>query len=361
MLLYLTEYLAKHYSGFHVFQYLTMRGILAAMTALAIALFIGPRMIAGLARYQIGQRVRSDGPQTHLQKSGTPTMGGVLILVAMFVATLLWADLSSRFIWTLVGTTFAFGVIGFYDDYLKLVVGNSKGLAARYKYLGQSVVAVCAALSMYALHQSHAETTLYVPFFKTVAVPMSLAGFVVYAYFVIVGTSNAVNLTDGLDGLAIMPAVMVAMALGVFAYATGNVKFATYLQIPYITGVGEVLIFCVAMVGAGLGFLWFNSYPAEVFMGDVGALALGAALGTAAVIVRQEIVLFVMGGVFVLETVSVMVQVASFKLTGKRVFRMAPLHHHFELKGWSEPKVIARFWIISFVLVLTGLATLKIR
>ena len=267
----------------------------------------------------------------------------------------------SRFVWVLVGTTLAFGGIGFYDDYLKLVVGNSKGLPARYKYLAQSVVALCAALSLHSMHQSIAETSLYVPFFKTVAVPMSTAGFVAYAYFVIVGTSNAVNLTDGLDGLAIMPAVMVAAALGVFAYATGNIKFATYLQIPYITGVGEVLIFCAATVGAGFGFLWFNSYPAEVFMGDVGALAIGAALGTVAVIVRQEIVLFVMGGVFVLETVSVMLQVASFKLTGKRIFRMAPLHHHFELKGWSEPKVIVRFWIISFMLVLAGLATLKIR
>jgi phospho-N-acetylmuramoyl-pentapeptide-transferase len=361
MLLYLTEYLARSYSGFHVFQYLTLRGILAAMTALAIAMLIGPRMISTLSRYQIGQRVRSDGPQSHLQKSGTPTMGGGLILVAMMIATLLWADLSNRFVWILLGTTLAFGGIGFYDDYLKLVIGNSKGLAARYKYLGQSFAALCIAFSLHSMHQSVSETSLYVPFFKTVAVPMSTAGFVAYAYFVIVGTSNAVNLTDGLDGLAIMPAVMVAAALGVFAYATGNIKFAAYLQIPYITGAGEVLIFCAANAGAGLGFLWFNSYPAEVFMGDVGALAIGAALGTVAVIVREEIVLFVMGGVFVLETVSVMLQVASFKLTGKRIFRMAPLHHHFELKGWSEPKVIVRFWIISFLLMLTGLATLKIR
>jgi phospho-N-acetylmuramoyl-pentapeptide-transferase len=361
MLLFLTEYLAKSYSGFHVFQYLTLRGILAAMTALAMAMFIGPRMIATLSRYQIGQQVRSDGPQSHFKKSGTPTMGGGLILVSMVSATLLWADLSSRFIWILVATTFAFGAIGFYDDYLKLVLGNSKGLPPRYKYLAQSVAALGAAYCLHSLHQSTAETSLYVPFFKTVAVPMSTAGFLAYAYLVIVGTSNAVNLTDGLDGLAIMPAVMVAAALGVFAYATGNIKFATYLQIPYITGVGEVLIFCATTVGAGLGFLWFNSYPAEVFMGDVGALAIGAAIGTVAVIVRQEIVLFVMGGVFVLETVSVMLQVASFKLTGRRIFRMAPLHHHFELKGWSEPKVIVRFWIISFLLVLAGLATLKIR
>jgi phospho-N-acetylmuramoyl-pentapeptide-transferase len=361
MLIYLFDYLSLYYSGFHVFQYLTLRGILAAITTLAITLFIGPRMIAQLARYQIGQQVRKDGPQTHLKKSGTPTMGGGLILTAMVIGTLLWADLANRFVWILMITTLSFGVIGFYDDYLKLVVGNSKGLAARYKYLAQSLVALAAAMTLHALHQTAAETTLYVPFFKTVAVPMTTVGFVAYAYLVIVGTSNAVNLTDGLDGLAIMPAVMVATALGVFAYTTGNIKFASYLQIPYIVGVGELLIVGATLTGAGLGFLWFNAYPAEVFMGDVGALAIGAALGTMAVMVRQEIVLFVMGGVFVLETVSVIMQVASFKLTGRRIFRMAPLHHHFELKGWAEPKVIVRFWIISFLLVLAGLATLKIR
>jgi phospho-N-acetylmuramoyl-pentapeptide-transferase len=361
MLLALTEYLARFYSGFHVFQYLTLRAILAAVTALAMALFIGPTMIGLLSRYQIGQRVRSDGPQSHLQKSGTPTMGGGLVLVAMGLGTVLWADVSSRFVWILLGTTLGFGLIGFYDDYLKLVVGNSKGLAARYKYLAQSIVGIATIMTLHHLRQSPAETSLYVPFFKTVAVPMSTAAFIALCYFVIVGTSNAVNLTDGLDGLAIMPAVMVAAALGVFAYVTGNFKFATYLQIPYIPGVGEALIFSATLVGAGLGFLWFNAYPAQVFMGDVGALAIGAALGTLAVIVRQEIVLFVMGGVFVIETVSVMLQVASFKLTGKRIFRMAPIHHHFELKGWPEPKVIVRFWIISFVLVLVGLATLKIR
>jgi phospho-N-acetylmuramoyl-pentapeptide-transferase len=361
MLLSLTEYLARFYSGFHVFQYLTLRGILAAVTALAMALFIGPAMITMLGRYQIGQQVRTDGPKSHLQKSGTPTMGGGLILVAMGLGTFLWADLSSRFVWILLATTLGFGLIGFYDDYLKLVVGNSKGLAARYKYLAQSVVGLAAALTLHHLRQSPAETSLYVPFFKAVAVPMSTAGFLALSYFVIVGTSNAVNLTDGLDGLAIMPAVMVAAALGLFAYVTGNFKFATYLQIPYIPGVGEALIFSATLVGAGLGFLWFNSYPAQVFMGDVGALAIGASLGTLAVIVRQEIVLFVMGGIFVIETVSVILQVASFKLTGKRMFRMAPIHHHFELKGWAEPKVIVRFWIVSFVLVLAGLATLKIR
>jgi phospho-N-acetylmuramoyl-pentapeptide-transferase len=361
MLLFLTEFLARFYSAFHVFQYLTLRGILAAMTALAIALGVGPRMIAMLTRYQIGQQVRSDGPKSHLPKAGTPTMGGGLMLVGMASGTLLWADLSNRFVWILLLTTLAFGAVGFYDDYLKLVVGNSKGLAARYKYLGQSIAALGAALALYHFHLSAAETSLYVPFFKSVAIPMNVAMFVAFSYCVIVGASNGVNLTDGLDGLAIMPAVMVAGALGVFAYATGNVKFATYLQIPYIPGVGEVLIFCSTLVGAGLGFLWFNAYPAQIFMGDVGALAIGAALGTIAVIVRQEIVLFVMGGVFVLETVSVIMQVASFKLTGKRIFRMAPIHHHFELKGWAEPKVIVRFWIISFVCVLAGLATLKIR
>jgi phospho-N-acetylmuramoyl-pentapeptide-transferase len=361
MLVNLTEYLAQYYSGFHVFQYLTLRGILAALTTLLMGLFIGPRMIAGLHRYQIGQQVRRDGPQSHLKKSGTPTMGGVLILVSMTIGTVLWADLSNRFIWILLGSTLGFGLIGFYDDYLKLVVGNSKGLIARYKYLGQSAVGLVTAAALHWLHQSPTETALYVPFFKTVAVPLSTFGFVALTYFTIVGSSNAVNLTDGLDGLAIMPAVMVAAALGVFAYATGNFKFASYLQIPYIFGVGEVLIFCGTLVGAGLGFLWFNCYPAQVFMGDVGALAIGAALGTVAVMVRQEIVLFIMGGIFVLETVSVMLQVASFKLRGKRIFRMAPIHHHFELGGWPETKVIVRFWIISFVLVLTGLATLKIR
>ena len=361
MLLYLTEYLMRTHSAFRVFQYLTLRAILAAITGLAIALFVGPRMIAALSRYQIGQRVRSDGPKSHLPKAGTPTMGGGLILVAIALGTLLWSDLENRFVWVLLVTTLVFGSIGFYDDYLKLVVGDSRGLAARYKYLAQSVAGIGAAVALYHFHQSPDETSLYVPFFKTVAVPMSAVGFVALSYFVIVGSSNAVNLTDGLDGLAIMPAVMVAAALGVFAYATGNFKFANYLHIPYIPGVGEVLVFSATLVGAGLGFLWFNAYPAQVFMGDVGALAIGASLGTIAVIVRQEIVLFVMGGVFVLETVSVMLQVASFKLTGKRLFRMAPIHHHFELKGWAEPKVIVRFWIISFVLVLAGLATLKIR
>jgi phospho-N-acetylmuramoyl-pentapeptide-transferase len=295
-----------------------------------------------------------------LPKAGTPTMGGALILVAMCASTLLWADLTNRFVWIVLLTTIAFGLIGFWDDYLKLVVGNSRGLIARYKYFWQSVAGLACAIVLYMTAKSPVETALYVPFFKTVAIPLGI-GYVVLTYFVIVGMSNAVNLTDGLDGLAIMPSVLVGGALGVFAYATGHAVFSNYLGIPFIEGTGEVLVFCSTLVGAGLGFLWFNTYPAQVFMGDIGALALGAALGVVGVIVRQEIVLFVMGGVFVMETVSVMLQVASFKLTGKRIFRMAPIHHHFELKGWAEPKVIVRFWIISVILVLVGLATLKVR
>lgn len=361
MLYRLAELLAQHYSGFRVFNYLTLRAILAAITALVIALLVGPRMIRALATHQIGQNVRELGPKSHLTKQGTPTMGGALILVAMLASTLLWADLSNRYVWVVSGTTLAFGLIGFYDDYLKLVVNNSKGLAARWKYLWQSAAGLTAAVALWLSATVPAATELHVPLFKDVALHLGAGGFIVLSYFVIVGTSNAVNLTDGLDGLAIMPSVMVAGALGVFAYAAGNAIFANYLLIPHVPGVGEMLIFCGTLVGAGLGFLWFNTYPAQVFMGDVGALALGAALGTLAVVVRQEIVLFVMGGVFVLETVSVMLQVASFKLTGKRIFRMAPIHHHFELKGWPEPKVIVRFWIITVVLVLAGLATLKVR
>jgi len=361
MLLQVFDWLTGYYGGFRVFGYLTLRAILAALTALAISLLVGPWMIRRLAEKQIGQVVREYGPQTHLGKTGTPTMGGALILVALAAGTLLWADLHNRFVWIVLGVTLAFGVIGFYDDYLKLVVRDPRGLAARWKYFWQSVAGLGAALALWYTAHSPAETSLYVPFFKQVVVPMGVFVFVPFTYLVIVGASNAVNLTDGLDGLAIMPCVMVAGALGVFAYVTGNVKFAEYLQIPYVPGVGETLIFVSALVGAGLGFLWFNTYPAQVFMGDVGALALGAALGVTSVIVRQELVLAIMGGIFVLETVSVMVQVASFKLRGKRVFRMAPIHHHYELKGWAEPKVIVRFWIISFVLVLVGLATLKIR
>jgi len=361
VLYWLAKELTAEYSGFNVFSYLTLRAILATMSALAISLLVGPGMIARLSRYQVGQVVRKDGPQTHLPKAGTPTMGGALIIVAICVATLLWADLSNRFVWVVLGVTVAFGAIGFYDDYLKLVVGNSRGLVARWKYFWQSVAGFAAAAVLFCTAKSPTETTLYLPILKSVALPLSAFGFIGLAYLMIVGMSNAVNLTDGLDGLAIMPAAMVAAALGVFAYASGNAVFASYLAIPPVPQAGEVLIFCAAMVGAGLGFLWFNSYPAQVFMGDIGALALGAALGVIAVIVRQELVVLVMGGVFVLETASVILQVASFKLTGKRIFRMAPIHHHFELKGWAEPKVIVRFWIISLLLVLAGLATLKLR
>jgi phospho-N-acetylmuramoyl-pentapeptide-transferase len=360
MLRHVTAWLSEYYSGFHVFQYLTLRAILAALTALAISLLVGPRMIRWLAEYQVGQRVRSDGPQTHLTKAGTPTMGGALILAAIVAATLLWADLSNRFVWVVLLVTVAFGLIGFWDDYLKLVVGNTRGLIARYKYFWQSVAGLGAAVALYITAQAPADTTLYVPFFKHVVIPLGVL-FIPLTYFVIVGSSNAVNLTDGLDGLAIMPSVLVAGALGVFAYASGNVVFSGYLGIPYIAGAGEVLVICAAIFGAGLGFLWFNTYPAQVFMGDIGALALGAALGVIAVVVRQELVLFIMGGVFVMETVSVILQVASFKLRGKRIFRMAPIHHHFELKGWAEPKVIVRFWIITVILVLIGLSTLKLR
>jgi phospho-N-acetylmuramoyl-pentapeptide-transferase len=360
MLRHVAAWLSDYYSGFHVFQYLTLRAILAALTALAISLLVGPRMIRWLAEYQVGQRVRSDGPQSHLSKAGTPTMGGALILAAIVAATLLWADLANRFVWVVLLVTIAFGLIGFWDDYLKLVVGDSRGLIARYKYFWQSFAGLGAAIVLYVTAQSPADTTLYVPFFKHFVVPLGVL-FIPLTYFVIVGSSNAVNLTDGLDGLAIMPSVLVAGALGVFAYASGNVVFSNYLGIPYLAGAGEVLVICSAIFGAGLGFLWFNTYPAQVFMGDIGALALGAALGVIAVIVRQEIVLFIMGGVFVMETVSVILQVGSFKLRGKRIFRMAPIHHHFELKGWAEPKVIVRFWIITVVLVLLGLATLKLR
>jgi len=361
MLLKLFEWLAGYYGGFRVFGYLTLRAILAALTALSIALLVGPWMIRKLQERQIGQVVRNDGPDTHLGKMGTPTMGGALILVAMTVGTLLWANLSNRLVWIALGVTLAFGLIGFYDDYLKLVIRNPKGLAARWKYLWQSVAGLAAAFALWMTAMGPSETALYVPFFKNFALPMGAGTFMFFTYFVIVGSSNAVNLTDGLDGLAIMPCVMVAGALGVFAYVTGHVNFAAYLQIPYVPGAGEVLIFTATIVGAGLGFLWFNTYPAQVFMGDIGALALGAALGVVAVIVRQELVLAIMGGVFVLETVSVVLQVASFRLRGKRIFRMAPIHHHYELKGWAEPKVIVRFWIISFMLVLVGLATLKLR
>jgi len=361
MLYWLAKQIAVHHSVFNVFSYLTLRAIIAAMSALSIALLVGPRMIARLTRGQIGQVVRDDGPKTHFSKAGTPTMGGALIIVAIVVATLLWADLRNRLVWITLGVTLGFGLIGFYDDYLKLVVRNPRGLIPRWKYFWQSVIGLVAAVLLYKIAPNATATTFFVPFFKTFGVPIGATGFVVLAYLMIVGMSNAVNLTDGLDGLAIVPSVMVAGGLGIFAYASGNAVFATYLAIPAVPGAGELLIFCSALGGAGLGFLWFNTYPAQVFMGDIGALALGAALGLVAVVVRQEIVALVMGGIFVLETASVILQVASYKLTGRRIFRMAPIHHHFELKGWAEPKVIVRFWIISFLLVLAGLATLKLR
>lgn len=360
MLLTLTEYLTGLYSGFNVFQYLTMRTILGVLTALLLSLLIGPLMIRRLSRYRIGQNIRNDGPQSHLQKTGTPTMGGALLLIAIVLSTLLWMDLGSRFVWVALIVTLAFGAIGWVDDYRKLVHRDPRGLPPRYKYLWQSIAGLSAAVFLYLTADSAVETQLIVPFVKLFAFDLQCL-FVVLTYFVIVGTSNAVNLTDGLDGLAIVPSVMIAGALAIFAYASGHVKFADYLGIPYVAGVGEVSIFCGSIVGAGLGFLWFNTYPAQVFMGDIGALALGAALGVVAVLVRQELVLFIMGGVFVMETVSVILQVASFKLTGRRIFNMAPLHHHFELKGWPEPRVIVRFWIITVILVLIGLSSLKIR
>ena len=360
MLLLITEFLQQFHSGFNVFQYLTLRAILGTITALMLSLIIGPAMIRRLSAYKIGQQVRDDGPQSHLSKAGTPTMGGALILVSIAISTLLWSDLANRQVWITLVVTLLFGLIGGIDDYRKLLYGNSKGLSARTKYFWQTLFGLGAAVVIFKLAKTPVETSLILPFVKDVTVDMGLS-FVLLTYLVIVGSSNAVNLTDGLDGLAIMPTVMVAGALGVFAYATGNANFSGYLGIPYIAGVGELAIFCGTLVGAGLGFLWFNTYPAQVFMGDVGALALGAALGVVAVLVRQEIVLLIMGGVFVMETVSVILQVASFKLTGRRIFRMAPLHHHFELKGWPEPRVIVRFWIITVVLVLVGLASLKVR
>ncbi len=360
MLLWLAEYLSQFYSAFGVFQYQTMRAIMGVLTALLIAMAIGPYMIKHLKIKQIGQAIRDDGPQSHLVKAGTPTMGGALILVAIIVSALLWGDLSNRYIWVTIFVTTVFGIVGWVDDYRKVIEKNSRGLIARWKYFWQSVGGLGAALFLYYTAQYPQELELIVPFFKDVAINLGFL-YVILTYFVIVGTSNAVNLTDGLDGLAILPTVLVAAALGVFAYLTGHSVFAEYLHIPHIRGAGELVVFCAAMVGAGMGFLWFNTYPAQVFMGDVGALSLGAALGVIAVIVRQELVLVIMGGIFVVETLSVILQVGSFKLTGKRIFKMAPLHHHFELSGWPEPRIIVRFWIITVILVLIGLATLKLR
>jgi len=360
LLFQLAEYLQQYYSGFNVFNYLTLRAILGVLTALLISFTIGPFMIKKLSIMKVGQTVRDDGPATHFSKAGTPTMGGTLILISVSIATLLWADLGNRYIWVVVSVLASFGLIGFIDDYKKLVKQDPEGLKSRYKFFWQSVFGLVVSIYLFKT-ASPVEKELIVPFFKSVVVPLGIVSFVTLSFLVVVGSSNAVNFTDGLDGLAILPTVMVAGALGIFAYVTGHANFSEYLSIPYIKGVGELIIFCGALVGAGLGFLWFNTYPAQVFMGDVGALALGAALGVVAVMVRQEFVLFIMGGVFVVETVSVILQVASFKLTGKRIFLMAPLHHHFELKGWPEPRVIVRFWIITVILVLIGLATLKVR
>ncbi|PCJ85331.1 MAG: phospho-N-acetylmuramoyl-pentapeptide-transferase [Thiotrichaceae bacterium] len=365
MFLALAEYLQQYESGFAVFQYITLRAILGTITALVLSLVIGPYMIRKLSSYKIGQQVRDDGPKSHLSKAGTPTMGGALILVSIAISTLLWSDLSSEKVWVVLAVTLSFGLIGGIDDYKKLVYGNSKGISGKTKLFWQTVFGLAAAYFVFISAKTPVETTMIVPFLKSVSIPLGdifMGGaFVVFSYLVIVGSSNAVNLTDGLDGLAIMPTVMVAGALGVFAYLTGHSTFANYLGIPYVSGVGELTIFCGALVGAGLGFLWFNTYPAMVFMGDIGALALGAALGIVAIYVRQELVLVIMGGIFVMETLSVILQVGSYKLTGKRIFRMAPIHHHFELKGWPEPRVIVRFWIITVVLVLIGLASLKVR
>lgn len=367
MLLELTRWLAHDIRGFNVFNYITLRAVLATLTALAISFIAGPSVIRKLTEYKVGQAVRDDGPQSHLIKTGTPTMGGALILVSIAVSTLLWADLSNRFVWVVLFTTLGFGAVGWVDDYRKVVHKNPKGLSAKAKFFWQSLIGLAVAAFLYRTHLNAVETTLIVPFFKHLVLPLSAFGFIVLTYLVVVGSSNAVNLTDGLDGLAILPTVMVAGALGLFAYVAGHFHFSSYLGVPHVAGASELMVFCAAMAGAGLGFLWFNAYPAEVFMGDVGALALGAALGIVAVIVRQEIILFIMGGVFVVETVSVALQVLYFKYTkhttgtGKRIFLMAPLHHHYEEKGWKETQVVVRFWIISMILVLIGLASLKLR
>ncbi|WP_298581428.1 phospho-N-acetylmuramoyl-pentapeptide-transferase [uncultured Luteimonas sp.] len=361
MLLELTRWLQQVEGLFGLFGYLTFRGILAALTALALSLWWGPAVIRRLAQYKGGQPIRQDGPQTHFSKAGTPTMGGALILFTITASVLLWGDLRNKYVWVVLLVMVCFGAIGWYDDWIKIVKRDPNGLKSRWKYLLQSIFGLAAGLYLYLYADVPAATTFYVPLFKSVALPLAGISFVAIAYFWIVGFSNAVNLTDGLDGLAIMPTVLVAGGIAVFAYASGHAEFSRYLQIPPVPGAGELIIICAAIAGAGLGFLWFNTYPAMVFMGDIGALALGAVLGTMAVIVRQELVLVIMGGIFVIETLSVMIQVASFKLTGKRVFRMAPIHHHFELKGWPEPRVIVRFWIISVILVLVGLATLKVR
>ncbi len=360
MLVWLSDYLIQFDNIFSVLQYITVRGIFSILTALGISLLIGPTMIRRLNYHQIGQVVRDDGPQSHLSKAGTPTMGGALILVSIALSTLLWADLANHYVWVVLLVTVLFGAIGWVDDYRKVFRQNTAGLSARWKLFWQTSIGLVAAIALYYTAFSPVETSYIVPFFKDVSINIGII-YIALSCFIIVGFSNAVNLTDGLDGLAILPTVMVGGALGVIAYLAGHVEFSAYLNIPYVVGSGEVVIFAGALLGSGLGFLWFNTYPAQIFMGDVGALALGAALAVMAIVSRHEIILFIMGGIFVAETASVIIQVTSFKLTGKRIFRMAPLHHHFELKGWPEPRVIVRFWIITVMLVLFGLATLKLR
>lgn len=360
MFYYLAHLLSRYWHDLAVFDYLTLRAILSVLTAVSLSLVIGPMMIRKLKALSVGQFVRDDGPQSHLSKTGTPTMGGLMILFSIVVSVLLWADLSNRYVWLVLFTTLGFGAIGSIDDSRKLLKKESKGLSAKMKYSLQSIIALIVAFYLFYTASSPQETQLLIPFVKNTMLNLGW-GYVIFTYFVIVGASNAVNLTDGLDGLAILPTVLVAGALGIFAYLTGNLDFSHYLYIPYIPGVGELIIIVGSLVGAGLGFLWFNTYPAEIFMGDVGSLALGACLGVLAVMVRQELVFFIMSGIFVLETISVILQVGSYKLRKKRIFRMAPIHHHFELKGWPEPRVIVRFWIITLILVLVGLASLKIR
>ncbi len=360
MLVYLTEYLQQYISGFGVFSYITMRAIMSVLTALILSFVIGPAMIRWLTRLKVGQTIRQDGPQTHLIKSGTPTMGGTMILFSVAMAVILWGDLTNHYLLIITLTMLAFGAIGFVDDYQKVVYKDPEGMRSRTKFLLQSIVGLITAYAFFSMATVPEETQLLIPYMKDTVIYLG-AWSIVLSYFVIVGTSNAVNLTDGLDGLAIMPTVMIAGALGVFAYLSGHLYFSEYLNIPYIPGVGEVTIVAGALVGAGLGFLWFNAHPAQVFMGDVGSLAIGATLGTMAIAVKQELVLVIMGGIFVAETLSVILQVGSYKLRKKRIFLMAPLHHHFEQKGWHESQVIVRFWVITIILVLIGLASLKLR
>ncbi len=360
MLLPLFEYLSEFFGPFRVVEFLSTRAILATLTSLIFSLVLGPRFISKMKDIQVGQVIREEGPETHLSKQGTPTMGGTLILSSIFLSVILWGDLENRYLWVAFLTTISFGALGWIDDGLKIKHNSSDGLSASSKILWQSVITIIACSFLFYSHENIREISLIVPFFKDISIPLGI-GFIFLSYFVVLGTSNAVNLTDGLDGLAILPCVMVAAGLGIIGYLAGNIIYADFLNIPYLPGTGEMIVFCGALVGSGIGFLWFNTYPAQVFMGDVGSLSLGAALGIVTVIVRHEYVLLVMGGLFVVEALSVIVQVSSYKLTGKRIFQMAPLHHHYELKGWPEPRVIVRFWIITFMLVLLGLALLRLR